>query len=235
MRRVVISAVGCGVVSWMLACASTFADDSMLYYIEDGRVVLTNTPSAAARPVPGMDQPATLPAGTTGMIARRGEVRSLPQLSGPPFAREIGRVARETGLAVELIESVAWVESAMNPKAVSKKGAMGLMQLMPATAQAYGVNDPFDPYQNLSGGARHLRDLLEDWDGDLTLALAAYNAGSGAVRRYGGVPAYRETQNYVVKVQRRLGREVDGAARRRPSTSPVQLSRGADGRILLSN
>jgi hypothetical protein len=99
-----------------------------------------------------------------------------------------------------LVEAIVAVESAFDPRAVSPKGAMGLMQLMPQTASRYGVSDPFDPYENLTGGIRYLRDLIRLFHGDLTKVLAAYNAGENAVLRYRGVPPYRETRNYVRKV-----------------------------------
>jgi len=102
-----------------------------------------------------------------------------------------------------LVLAVVAVESAFRPDAVSPKGAQGLMQLMPGTAASLGVRDPFDPEQNLEGGARHLRGLVEEYRGDLTKALAAYNAGSGAVRRHAGVPPYAETREYVKRVLRR--------------------------------
>jgi soluble lytic murein transglycosylase-like protein len=111
--------------------------------------------------------------------------------------------ARRHGLAPELVAAVAAVESAFDPSAVSPKGAQGLMQLMPATAASLGVADAFDPAANLDGGSRHLRALLERYDGNLEKALAAYNAGEGAVQRHGGVPPYRETREYVKRVLER--------------------------------
>jgi soluble lytic murein transglycosylase-like protein len=143
-------------------------------------------------------------------------------------------VAREHGLSPQLIKAVALVESSFNTHAVSPKGAQGLMQLMPATARQYGVEDAFDPLQNLRAGTIHLRRLLDEFDGDLTLALAAYNAGSGAVRRHGGVPAYRETQEYVRKVRSNLSQ-----GRRRAAAAPVESSarivQNSDGTIRLVN
>lgn len=103
-------------------------------------------------------------------------------------------------LPEELIRAVMHVESNFNPRAVSRKGALGLMQLMPSTATKMGVTDPFDPRQNVLGGVRLLRVLANRFDGDQTLTLAAYNAGQAAVLKYGGVPPYAETQRYVKRV-----------------------------------
>jgi soluble lytic murein transglycosylase-like protein len=112
-------------------------------------------------------------------------------------------VARRHGLDPALVLAVASVESGFRPKAVSPKGAQGLMQLMPATATSLGVTDVFDPETNLEGGSRYLAELIALYDGDLTKALAAYNAGPGAVKRHGGVPPYQETRAYVKKVLER--------------------------------
>jgi soluble lytic murein transglycosylase-like protein len=111
--------------------------------------------------------------------------------------------AARNGLDPMLVRAVVGVESAFRKDALSPKGAQGLMQLMPATAAALGVTDAFDPAQNLDAGARHLAALVQGYGGDLTKALAAYNAGAGAVARHGGVPPYRETQDYVARVLKR--------------------------------
>jgi len=119
-------------------------------------------------------------------------------------AREMSRlIARAAGAAhvdPALVAAVARAESGFDPAATSACGARGVMQLMPATAQALGVADPYDPAQNVRGGASYLRELLERFHGDVRLAVAAYDAGPGAVERYGGVPPYAETRAYVARV-----------------------------------
>lgn len=121
------------------------------------------------------------------------------------FADLIEAAAEEQGIDPALLASIATVESAWDPRAVSPKGARGLLQLMPETARRFGVDDVFEPAQNVRGGAAYLRWLLDRYDGDTQLALAAYNAGEGAVDRHQGVPPYRETRAYVAKVIRGLG------------------------------
>ena len=117
----------------------------------------------------------------------------------------IRSAAHRVGLDPRLVEAVIAVESDFDPWAVSRKGAMGLMQLMPATADRYAVQNPFDPVENIGGGTRYLRDLLRRFQGDLRSALAAYNAGEAAVATYQGIPPYRETREYVTKVLQRYG------------------------------
>jgi soluble lytic murein transglycosylase-like protein len=116
------------------------------------------------------------------------------------FASEIRSAAERTGLEESLIRAIIHAESAYQPHAVSPKGAQGLMQLMPEIQHLLRVSDPFDPAANIDGGARHLSDLLRAYDGDATLAAAAYNAGAGAVEKYGGVPPFEETREYVRRV-----------------------------------
>jgi soluble lytic murein transglycosylase-like protein len=128
------------------------------------------------------------------------EVR--PSATGD-FEKLVAEAAQRHGLDPALVMAVVGVESGFQPQAVSRKGAQGLMQLMPRTAREMGVADPFDAAANLDGGSRYLSSLVARYEGDLPKALAAYNAGMGAVERHGGVPPYAETRKYV---QRVLGR-----------------------------
>ena len=168
------------------------------------------------------------PAADSGRTALdRADLRQLVQT-----------ISREHGVDPKLVDALVRVESSYDPNAVSRRGAMGLMQLMPATAKQYGVRNAFDPGENLLAGSRHLRHLLDEFGGDLTLALAAYNAGSGAVRRHGGVPAYRETRDYVRRVHEKLGKSTpDGgeSATLTDVASQVKLVRDKNGKFLLVN
>jgi soluble lytic murein transglycosylase-like protein len=143
--------------------------------------------------------PAAAPAATMALSAAAPGASALPP--GVPYGAEITAAAKRHGLDPALLAGLVRQESNFNPTAGSPAGARGLTQLMPATAASLGVTDVTDPAQALEGGAKYLKQQLDTFDGDVTKALAAYNAGPGAVQRYGGVPPYAETQNYVQKVQ----------------------------------
>jgi soluble lytic murein transglycosylase-like protein len=122
------------------------------------------------------------------------------RLNRSAYAAEIRAASAETGVEEALIRAIAHAESAFIPDALSRAGAQGVMQLMPGTAQRFGVRDAFNPEQNIRGGAQYLALLIRRYPGNLELAVAAYNAGEGAVDRYGGVPPYSETRRYVARV-----------------------------------
>ena len=168
-------------VSALLAAAAPGAAgrDRIVTLVQpDGSLLITNQPPLA-------------PAVAAGMLGLL-----------PAPESHIDSTARRHGLDPLLVRALIRAESNFDPRAVSPKGAVGLMQLMPQTAQRYGVENRFDPVQNVEGGVRYLRDLIAMFEGNLTLALAAYNAGEGAVLKYGRrVPPYPESQQYVVRVR----------------------------------
>lgn len=186
---------------WLLAVAwssSALATDIYVYMDADGSRLITDHP----RIEPGYHLVRVY---SESKIYREVNALTRPQpatLNPRPsdYDNLIAAVARKTSLDPLLVKSVMHAESAFNPNAVSKRGAVGLMQLMPATAQRYGVSRIFDPRENVRGGAQYLSDLLDLFDGDLKLALAGYNAGEGAVLERGGVPPYGETRRYINKV-----------------------------------
>ena len=137
-------------------------------------------------------------------LRQPGASASPSNASANPYQGMIASTAKQYGLSHELLDAVAWQESRYHAAARSPVGAMGLMQLMPATARSLGVVDASDPAQNLAGGAAYLRIQLNRFDNDLERALAAYNAGPGAVIKHGGIPPYRETRNYVRSILDRL-------------------------------
>lgn len=181
--------------SMIALSASSFAEESRIYVFKepDGTVHFTNR-----TPPSGVDaQIFTARGGNFGMY--RGTWRSTP-VNISIYNSIIGEAAREHSLDPELIKAVIHVESGFNPRAVSRKGARGLMQLMPSTARELGVANPFLPASNIRGGASYLARLLRKFEGNVEYALAAYNAGEGAVQRFNGIPPYNETRQYVKRV-----------------------------------
>jgi hypothetical protein len=191
-----VRAVGC--VALACCALSAFARDAVFAYSDgDDSVLLTNLPETGRTALFTValfredDAPARLQ--STG-----------PRMAPPDVARLVDTIAPSSGLEPQLLLAVISAESGFRAKAVSPKGAQGLMQLMPATARRLGVTDPFDPEQNVRGGARYLNELMRMFNDDLRLALAAYNAGEGAVLRHGrAIPPYPETRQYVTRVMER--------------------------------
>lgn len=151
-----------------------------------------------------------------------------PKLSGPQLERTIARQARRFGLHPALLRAIIKAESNFDPAAVSRSGAIGLMQLMPETATKLAVQNPYDPEDNVKGGARYLRYLLDRYRGNLRLALAAYNAGERRVDRYGQLPPFAETHRYVTTVlryYRRFVRESSDASAPQALSSAAKTAR----------
>ena len=178
------------------ASAAARADISVRDAGSDG-IVLSN-----------LDEPA---AATAAVATRSSQPRRQERWTAraEPFIPLVRAAAQAHGLPEALLRALIEVESGFDPKAVSPKGALGLTQLMPGTAKALNVADPHNPAENIDGGARHLKDLLTRHGNDISLALAAYNAGEAAVQRAGGIPPFPETQAYVPRVLARY-RQLQG-------------------------
>ena len=155
------------------------------------------------------------------------------RVSAAEIDSAIEQAATKHGVDANLVRALVKVESNFNPNAVSNKGAMGLMQLMPRTASGLSVSNPFDPQQNVDAGVRHLKQLLNNFGGDVRLSLAAYNAGEGAVKRNRGVPHYSETQNYVRRITDLYWNKNGNAFQ--PMSAPVHVYRGEDGVLRMTN
>ena len=205
----------------LLAAPVSVHAEMFRFEASDGTVHYTNAPT----------DPAYRRMGFSG--TRAGWLRIPPSQARTLYAEQIKEAASRYGVSEKLIHAVIRVESGFNSRAVSSKGAQGLMQLMPGTALMLGVRDSFDPGENIHGGVRHLRGLIDRF-GNLKLALAAYNAGEQAVNYYRGIPPYPETQGYVAKVLSYVDdSSIDAAASARvfPTRRVVQ----ADGTVVYTN
>ena len=187
---------------------SITAIDARVQEIQTMVATLTGAPAA---------QPSTSTASFAGALASaQGTAQTAAPVTGAGgstnFDSEINAAATANGIDPALLKGLVSQESGFNPNARSGAGAVGLTQLMPGTAASLGVTNPLDPAQSLQGGAKYLRQQLDRFGGDERLALAAYNAGPGAVARYGGVPPYSETQNYVTSVMAKAAAYRGGTA-----------------------
>ena len=173
-----------------------------------GKDFASQLTAATSAALPAASVASPLPAATVADAATAGTTSALP--AGVPYGAEITAAARRYGLDPALLAGLVRQESNFDPTAGSPAGARGLTQLMPATAASLGVTDVTDPVQALDGGAKYLAQQLKALGGDVTKALAAYNAGPGAVQRYGGVPPYEETQRYVESILSKLNTQTNG-------------------------
>jgi len=200
MRAAAKVVLACLSAAWNPAEAQVYVGTS-----SSGSIVLSNFASADA-PKELLTAPGA-PSQDTVAHPPAPPAAAGSNASAVDFNTIVLRVAQELDLSPQLLHAVIAVESAYDPRAVSPKGAQGLMQLMPATARRFGVKDPFDPQDNVRGGAQYLKSLLVQFNGDLQLTLAAYNAGEAAVVRYGNrVPPFAETRRYVPKVMAHMQR-----------------------------
>jgi soluble lytic murein transglycosylase-like protein len=226
----------------LVLCALPAHGQIVSYLDSDGRRVFINAdPTPTARVIKTSLRGFKSAAGTTPYTTQTPAARS-PELAAAELANRqrieimIREVSARYNVDPALIRAVIETESNWNSKAISRKGALGLMQLVPGTARQLGVNNAFDPKQNLDGGVRYLHTLLERYNGDLDKALAAYNAGPGAVDRARGVPLFRETRDYVQKVTDSYFRPGSG---RLPhafgAPRPIYRMVAEDGRVVFTN
>jgi len=202
--------------------------------VSDGRRMFVNAEPPALLKLTPPKRPASIY--MPGEISFLGQNRPAVSIDRDGAEKLVREAAERHHVDPALVRAVIETESNWNPSARSHKGAMGLMQLIPTTAQRFGVNDAFNPKQNVDAGVRYLKTLLERYNGNLDLALAAYNAGEGAVDRAHGVPSYRETRNYVQRVQDAYfrpgsGRTGDASSRANRIHREVE----ATGRIIFTN
>jgi soluble lytic murein transglycosylase-like protein len=192
----------------------------------DVRNFVDSQPSSKEAPVKGLADPAQNDP-NFGKLTRGHAVTTAE------VEQAINDAANRHGVDADLVKAIIKVESNFNPNAVSHKGAMGLMQLMPGTARNLNVTNPFDVNQNVDAGVRHFRQLLQDFHGDVNLSLAAYNAGEKAVTSHGGIPPYQETQNYVRQITRYYtgGLNLQFA----PTRAPIKVYRDDQGVLTFNN
>ena len=209
---------------------------------ENGRIVFVNAdenmPARTGKGKSASSNTALAAASRAGSALAPGEAdeHGYRVLSRAEIDKYVEELAAKHNVDPELIRAVIAAESGYNPAATSRKGAQGLMQLMPGTAQQLGVRDAYNAKQNLEAGVRYLRALLDKYDGDLDKALAAYNAGEGAVARAGGVPNIRETQNYVRRItDQYFHSDPTGAHSWIPAPRTIRREVDANGKVVFTN
>jgi hypothetical protein len=227
MKRTIISLTIVVAAAWTLLAMPARAQINS-FVDEHGKLVFVNEDS----PVPRIGSTISSPS----VASPRASTAEL-QMHSDRLESIVRDAAERHQLDPALVKAVISTESGWNPRAVSNKGAMGLMQLIPGTAQRFGVGNPFDPAQNVEGGTTYLKALLDRYDGDMNKTLAAYNAGEHAVDRSGGVPAIPETQRYVRKVTDAYFRPGSGRSSTlwSPPRTPVRREVASNGRVVFTN
>ena len=222
-------------VSVVLSCLVNIAHADIYQYVDDKGVIhFTNVPSSGtkrtmkvhAEQKNSSPRPATTPR-TSGEKSRANSSDTIPV----SYLNIINSACVRFGVDPSLVHAIVKVESDFNPFAISRKGAMGLMQLMPQTANTMNVRNTFSPDENVEGGVKYLRYLLDRYEGNISLALAAYNAGETAVKKWGTIPPFKETQEYVKKILLIY----NGTGKTFAPRYTIYIGAGADGTILLTD
>lgn len=227
-------------VSWMivLGCSSGLMYGQMYKYVDQqtGALVFTNIqPTEREAPELAAQLAAQQKAAEAAGRTRNKTLQTAPSVDIERYNTLIEKYADQHRVDPKLIKAVIRAESNFNERALSSKGAKGLMQLMPGTARRYGVSNTFDPEENIQGGTRYLRFLLDMFNDDVLHAVAAYNAGENAVLRIGGIPPYRETIEYVRRVTHYYGNEKHQVKTETANDLGIYVSRDQEGNILLTN
>ena len=218
MRKIVLL-----IVVLFVASLSGMAEDIIVRQDKDGTIHISNVPSRSHK----------------NYKKRRNRAKGVTFVKTSPvvpkrYLTKIKELAKKYRVKESLIKAVGRAESGFNPFAVSKKGAVGIMQLMSETAKKYGVMDRYNADQNLEAGVRHLKYLNERYNKNLRLVLAAYNAGEKAVKKYNGVRPYKETRNFIKRVLKFMGMSYAGYFNAKPSTKIYQY-RNKDGKIIITD
>jgi hypothetical protein len=221
---------------FLLSVIATSVHADIYQYVDESGVVhFTNVPKGSvgrhARVHPEKNRPASrtpIAAAVTGSASPAVRSGQVPD----SLLKSIDTACEKYGVDPSLVRAIVKVESDYNPFAISRKGAMGLMQLMPQTAMDLDVKNSFDPHENIQGGVRYLRYLLDRYEGNLQLALAAYNSGETAVKRWGTVPPFKETKDYVKKV---LGLYKGSGTTSFAPRFTIYVGQSADGTLILTD
>ena len=198
------------------------ASDIVVKKDKKGKIIISNISTYKSKPA--------TPIRSLNFLRPRNNTVSIPAA----YLQKIRSLSYKYQLREDLIIAVAQAESSFNPRAVSRKGAVGLMQLMRGTAQQYGVKNRFDVDQNLEAGVKHLKHLYRKFNRNLPLTLASYNAGQEAVKKYNGVPPYRETRNYIRRVYRYMGLSYTSSFSL-TSTTKIYKYKTKEGKIIISD